>query len=199
MMKSIRFTLLIVAGGVILLLVMLRERQLRHWSETAAPARAAPRQLAPRFQVTDHRRHLVKFERFLGRQRVALLFFDSRIGAANDPRVLSLLQGEEPLRRAGIEIVAISDANPHENQEAEKTLGIPFPFPLLTDIDLSIPAKLPVHRLYGLYDGASQQVRTGLFLIERDGTVPVGPNGFPLPVADEESAVEQLSQGIWPR
>lgn len=194
-----RLLLLLTAGLVIFGLVLFRERQLAHWRATALPAQAAPRQLAPRFEVADHHRHLVKFERFLGRQRVALLFFDARLGADQDPHVLALLRHFDAIRRAGIEVVAISDATPYANLEAEKKLGQTFPFPLLTDIDLKIPASSPVHRMYGLFDVKRERSLNGLFLVARDGTVPIGPDGKPLPVKDVTSAIDRLSAGEWPR
>jgi len=191
--------LLLAAGLVILGLVLFRERQLEHWRTVAPPVQAAPRALAPRFEVADHHRHLVKFERFLGRQRVVLLFFDAELGADEDANVRALAQNAQALRQQGIEVIAISDATPYANLAAEKKFGRDFPFPLLTDIDLKIPAKSPVHRMYGLYDVRLEKSLNGLFLIARDGTVPIGPDGKPLPVKHVEETVRQLCAGEWPR
>lgn len=189
-----RLLLLLMAGLFILGLVVFRQHQLAHWRVSASPARAAPRQLAPRFEVADHHRHVVKFERFLGRQRVVLLFFDAELGAASDPHLQMLVRNFDTLKRAGIEVVAISDATPYANLEAEKAAGYSFPFPLLTDIDLKIPATSPVHRMYGLYDAKREKSLNGLFLIARDGTVPIGPQGSPLPVSNIEETIRQLCQ-----
>ncbi|WP_437229405.1 redoxin domain-containing protein [Planctomicrobium sp. SH661] len=194
-----RLLLLIAAGIAILTLVVFRERQLAHWRRTAPPVHVAPRQLAPRFQVADHHRHVVKFERFLGRQRVLLLFFDAELGADQDPYVQALVKNFDAIQKAGVEVIAISDATPYANLEAEKKLGREFPFPLLTDIDLKIPATSPVHRLYGLYDVKKEKSRNGMFLIARDGTLPIGPDGKPLPVEDADEAIRQISAGDWPR
>lgn len=194
-----RLILLLTAGLLILGLVLFREHQLAEWKVSAPPVTAAPRELAPRFMVADQHRHVVKFERFLGRQRVVLLFFDAQQGAHQDPRLLALAEHADQLKRSGIEIVAISDATPYANLEAGKKRGSDFPFPLLTDIDLRIPATSPVHRLYGLYDERKEVSLNGMFLVARDGTVPVGPNGKPLPVADESETLRQLIAGKWPR
>lgn len=196
-----RLWLLLFAGLVILGLVVFRERQLAHWRKTAPTRNAVPRILAPRFQVADHHRHVVKFERFLGRQRVVLVFFDSQLGADKDPRVQPLVSCFEAIKHAGIEVVAVSSASRFENLEAEKRLGRDFPFPLLTDIEIDprSPMDHPAHRRWGRYDVKTDQTRTGLFLIARDGTVPIGPEGFPLPVEDEQGAIEKLCRGEWPQ
>jgi len=198
MMIPRRLLLLLAAGGLIFGLVIFREYQLAEWRETAPPVRAAPRRLAPRFEVTDHHRHFVKFERFLGRQRVVLLFFDAERGAASDPSVQALADNFDVLKRAGIEVVAISDNTPYANQQEEKKWGREFPFPLLTDVTRNGGIS-PVHHLYGLYDSRHRKAQNGLFLVARDGTVPVGPGGKPLPVADIEATIRQLCAGEWPR
>jgi peroxiredoxin len=194
-----RLLLLLAAGLVILGLVVFRERQLARWKDATPHERPAPRRLAPRFEVADHHRHVVKFERFLGRQRVVLIFFDAELGAAKDPRVQAILPCAAALAEKGIEVVAISGATPYANQQAEAALGHTFPFPLLTDIELKTPIDFPVHRRWGRFDVKRHRPLTGVFLIARDGTVPITPEGLPLPVADEEAAIAALCHGEWPR
>lgn len=190
--------LLAFSGLVILGLVVFRERQVAQWRLEAPPRTLVPRQLAPRFQVADHRRHVVKFERLLGRHRVVLLFFDAKLGAEGDPMLQKLVNCFPAMKKAGIEVLAISDAPPYLNQQAEKNRGEPFPFPLLTDIDLNIPASSPVHRMYGLFDKRTQTSANGLFLIARDGTLPVNAQGVPVPVADVDTVIASLCAGEWP-
>jgi|GEM_PF-716598 Peroxiredoxin len=190
--------LLAFSGLVILGLVVFRERQVAQWRLEAPRRTLVPRQLAPRFHVADHRRHVVKFERLLGRHRVVLLFFDATLGAEHDPTLQKLIECFPAIRRAGIEALAISDAPIYANQEAEKRRGEPFPFPLLTDIDLNIPASSPVHRMYGLFDERTQKTANGLFLIARDGTLPVDEHGVPIPVSDVDAALAALCAGEWP-
>jgi peroxiredoxin len=188
--------LLLVAAGVILVVTVLRYRQLEEWKTSPPPPRAAARQLAPRFELADHRRHLVKFERFLGRQRVVLVFFDSELGADRDPRLLPLIEHFDRINSAGIEVVAVSTATRFENEQAEERIGR-IPFPLLTDIDLHSPVPR-AHLLWGRLDERSQQPLPGMFLVARDGTIPVGPDGKPLPVQDEQAVIETLIRGEWP-
>lgn len=190
-------SLLIVAGVMILGLVVFAERRQTLRRQAPRDATGVPRQLAPRFELADHRRQLVKFERFLGRQRVVVVFFDGSLGAARDPRLLSLIENFNRIDAAGIKIIAISAATPFANREAEKQLGS-IPFPLLTDIDIRTPIPDPVHRLWGRYDESQRQRLTGVFLVDRDGTVPVGSDGKPLPVENEATVLEILGRGEWP-
>jgi len=187
-----------VAGLAILLSVIWREHQLARWRTQTPGPRAAPRILAPRFNLADHHRHVVKFERFLGRQRVLVVFFDAELGPLRDPRLTLILDCFPILHRMMVEVIGISSATPYANLAAEEERGEMFPFPLLTDIDLKSPISNPVHRLWGRYDERRDQTLTGLFLVARDGTVPIGPDGLPDPVADEQLALDRLCRGEWP-
>lgn len=187
-----------VAGLILLALVGWRLQQLEHWRQHPESVNLQRRALAPRFELADHRRHLVKFERFLGRQRVVLIFFDAELGADRDPRLQPLLDKEQLLKANGIEVVAVSSATPYANKQAEERLGESIGFPLLTDIDVNTPIPDPVHRMWGRYDEGQDQTLTGLFLIGRDGTVAVDDQGRPKPVENEQQVLELLSQGRWP-
>lgn len=193
-----REIVLLLAGLVILVTVVWREQQLQHWKSDPTRQIAMVRTLAPRFTLADHNRKVVKFERLLGRHRVILAFFDPELGVDRDPRTQQLIENFDAMHRAGIEIVAVSTATPYANGEAERRLGRKLPFPVVTDIDINDPAPLPTHRKFGLIDAQTGEARTGLFLIERDGSLPRQENGLPLPVQDEVAALATLASGEWP-
>src|SRR5690606_2707109 len=152
---------------------------------------------APRFMLPDQHRKIVKLERLLGRHRVVLVFFDAELGVDQDPRTKSLIENFSAIHRMGVEIIAVSTSTPFANAEAKQRLGAEVPFPVLTDIDMNNPAPTPAHHNYGRIDAETGMPLTGIFLIERDGSLPVGPDGVPLPVNDEQQVLNQLADGIW--
>ena len=189
--------LLPVAAVILVVLTISRQRELESWRSSPVE-RVVPRRLAPRFELADHRRHVVKLEGLLGRHRVIVVFFDAQLGADRDPRLQRLIACETVLQVAGIEVVAISSATPYANQQIEERRGSKFPFPLLTDIDIRSPIPHPVHRLWGCFDETANRTTTGLFLIERDGTIPADEEGKPIPVQDERSVLDLICSRQWP-
>jgi len=190
--------LLPTAFVVITGLVIFRTQQLDQWVDNPPVLNRERRQLAERFELADHHRHLVKFERYLGRQRVVLVFFDAKLGADGDPRTQSIIENYAAYKRAGIEVVAVSTATPFANGETELRLGGKVPFPLLTDIGLNSPIPIPTHQKWGAIEPETKEPRPGLYLIERDGTVEVDATGVPIPVEDEAAALQSLAEGQWP-
>lgn len=189
---------LVLAGVVVFAVTFWRTRQLADWQSEPARGEIAIRALAPRFTLADHNRNIVKLERLLGRHRVVLVFFDAEAGVDRDPRTKPLIENFETIDAAGIEVIAVSAATPYANEQAEQRLGHKLPFPVLTDIDVSYPLPSPAHRQYGRLEAATNATLPGLFLIERDGTVPYSQQGFPLPVKDEQAALDALASGQWP-
>jgi len=194
-----REILLLSAGVFLIVLVVWRQNQLDEWKNDPSRQVATIRTLAPRFTLADHNRKVVKLERLLGRHRVVIAFFDADLGVDQDPRTKSLLKNFDAIDQAGIEIIAVSTATPFANEEAERRLGRELPFPVLTDIDMTNPQPTPAHREYGLVESDSGKVKTGLFMIERDGSLSLDKNGLATPVADEQSALAALSKGEWYR
>ncbi|MEW4486777.1 redoxin domain-containing protein [Thalassoglobus sp. JC818] len=188
----------IVAGLIILSLVIFRENQIDQWRKNP-PQSIVPRRLAPKFQLADHRRNIVKLEGLLGRHQIVLIFFDGESGVDGDPRTKSVIENFPALSASGIKILAVSTATPYANEQAEERLGQPIPFSVLTDVDFSnlAPRPLPAHTAWGKVSETGEP-ESGVFLIGRDGTVAFGDNGFPIAVADENSVLKQLSQGVWP-
>ena len=187
---------LLIAGVVILGLVFFRQSQIKDWRSN--PTRVvALRRLAPRFELADHRRNLVKLEGLLGRHRIILVFFDAELGVDGDPRTRPLIDHFETIDNAGFQVLAVSTATPFANGEATKRLEKELPFSVMTDIDLRNPMPHPTHTLWGRVDKTGKPI-PGLFLIERDGTTIVDPSGVPVPVEDEEAVISQLIEGAWP-
>ncbi len=188
---------LLIAGVVILGVVVFRQAQIDAWRTN--PTRVvALRRLAPRFELADHRRNLVKLDGLLGRHRIVLVFFDAELGVDGDARTRPLIDHFETIKDAGIHVLAVSTATPFANGEAAKRLGKELPFSVMTDIDLRNPAPHPTHTLWGRVDETGEPI-PGIFLIERDGTTIVDPTGIPIPIEDEEAAISQLVQGEWPK
>lgn len=155
---------------------------------------ARPVRLAPRFELYDQKSQLVKFERYLGRTRIVLIFFDGEQGADNDPWLPQLRDHFDQLKAARIQVVGVGFASPYANrQAAERT--VPFPFPICSDIGHDRPA--PAHTAWGLFDPEQQVFRTGMFLIDRSGMVET-ERGRPRPTDDPAKAVVELIAGRWP-
>lgn len=191
-----RVLVLPLAALVIIALVVYRVQRERRAFPIALPA---GRQLAPRFELYDQQNRLVKFERYLGRTKLAVVFFDGPAGADVDPWLRQLRDHHDAVSRAGagVQVIAVSTATPFAIHQAEERAGGPFPFPVLTDIDPRQPIPAPVHRLWGLYDDETNTTRTGVFLVDRAGMVTTGAGG-PVPVPDADAAIAALCRGEWP-
>lgn len=153
------------------------------------------RRLAPRFELYDQHSKLVKFERYLGRTRLLVLF----IGDASldsDPLFQQLLTHHSAIADAGVQVLVIGTATPFAIREAEKQRGADFPFPVLTDIDQKTPVPTPTHRQWGLASDDPTDIRQGLFLIDRDGTLAWTGN---MPQSENEPilAIETIAKGEW--
>ncbi|MFG0335328.1 MAG: redoxin domain-containing protein [Maioricimonas sp. JB049] len=161
------------------------------------PSRSGPRsvalQLAPRFELYDQSSRLAKFERYLGRTRLAVVFFDGDAGADQIALLRTLQEHHEAVEQAGVQIVGISTATPYANRAAGKRAGGEFPFPLFSDVDLA----RPVHRQWGMVNLQTGEPKSGLFLVDRGGRV-AAQGGAYLPVRDPDAAAAELIQGRWP-
>lgn len=136
------------------------------------------RRLAPKFMGLDSQNKLLKFDRYLGRHEILLVFFDGDLGADHDPVLLRVRQQFEELNRRGVKVVGVSAAIPQFNRQAAERSG-PFPFPLLSD------PEFYMHRLWGRYDEDHLRTQTGVFWIDRAGQVAWSEN-FPRPETDLE-------------
>lgn len=137
---------------------------------------------APSFKGLDSDNRLLKFERYLGRHEILLIFFDGDAGADHDPLLLRIREKFDGLKRRGAIVVGVSAALPQQNRAAFKRSGV-FPFPLLSDPEFKI------HQMWGRFDETTEQPLTGAFLIDRAGRVAWSEK-FPRP---EDSLDQFLS------
>lgn len=149
--------------------------------------------MAPRFQLYDQHSQLVKFERYLGRTELLLVFFDSAEPISDNALLRRLRDVHGELETAGLQVVAVSLATPHAVRQAEQQAGEEFPFPVLTDIDMQSPIPAPVHRLWGLADDDSPATRTGVFFVDRRGTVAY-QGAYPQPLDDPQEFLDKVLQ-----
>lgn len=185
-MKS-RVLVLPLSALVITALVVWRYQ--REPDIAASDSEGAARQLAPRFELYDQQSKLVKFERYLGRTELLVVFFDDDLPLTENQILMRLREQSEAIEESGLQIVAISQATPHAVREAEKQLGAEFPFPVLTDIDLRTPIPAPVHRQWGLVGEHTSDPRPGGFHVDRRGMVAhTGP--FPRPLEDVDAFLD---------
>ncbi len=162
-----------------------------------APRSNRPRvelQPSPRFALYDQKSQLVKFERYLGRTKLVVVFFDGEAGADADPWLTQLRDHHDQVKAAGVQVVGISQATPFANREAEKR-SQEFPFPLLSDIGQDLPA--PAHTQWGRFDPTDGSFHTGVFLVDRAGMVETQAGKFK-PVGDPQAVVKTLCEGNWP-
>jgi len=151
------------------------------------------RRLAPRFELYDQHSQFVKFERYLGRTRLLVVFI-ADASADKHPLVRQLCENHDAIEDAGVQVVVVGTATPFATREAEKRRGDPFPFPVLSDVNLQTPEPTPTHRQWGLADDDPTDVQQGLFLIARDGTV-AWSDSTPQPVIAPPATITKLTSG----
>lgn len=142
---------------------------------------------APAFEGLDARNQLFRLEKYLGRHRILLVFFDARNTAAADPILLSVNEAHPALDKRDIKVVAVSTALPQENRTAMEHTG-EYPFPLISDIDLTI------HRRWGRLHIDGKTPLPGVFLIDRKGNV-TATAAAPEPVHDVHLLLKELTGG----
>lgn len=178
-----RVLVLPIAAAIIVGLVAFKLSQPRQARSTAVVDER--RSADPlKFMALDSNNQLVKFERYLGRHEILLIFFDGDAGADRDPVLLRMREQFPELKRRGVQVVAVSAAIPQFNRQAMERVG-KFPFPLLSDPEFFI------HQLWGRYDEERLQTRTGVFWIDRAGQV-AWSGKFPRPEMDLDRVLPPL-------
>ncbi|HTI52170.1 MAG TPA: redoxin domain-containing protein [Planctomycetaceae bacterium] len=153
---------------------------------TAAPVAIASARRAPQFQLYDEQSQIVRLERYLGRHKLLIVFFDGTKGPDGSDLLNQLREGDQflPIHETGAVVLAIgalrpSELRPPPNERGERTIrDRPFPFPLLADFDGL------VHRQYGAVDDTSGKTREAVFVIDRTGIirhVHLGPDDLGTP------------------
>jgi peroxiredoxin len=184
-----RILVLPIAALIIAALVVWRYQ--RETTVASQPLGAdSPLLLAPRFALYDQHSQMVKFERYLGRTEILVVFFDDVTPLDVNPLLSRLRRDHTALEASGLQVVAVSQATPHAIRQAEQRAGEQFPFPVLTDIDMQTPIPVPVHRLWGLADDKSPAVRSGVFHVDRRGMVAYD-SAFPAPLDDPQQFLDE--------
>lgn len=168
-------------------------------SSGVAPMSRRP---APLFELFNAERppELVRLSSYIGRHPIIVVFFDARLGAARDPRLLRLYRDVDRIRDAGIKVFAVSSALPQENRKVVERMqnsGRDAPFPLLTDLPPTPQAPqrgYVVHKAWGRYDAARGEPLLGIFLIDRAGRVAWAA-GAPVPVEPDDAELERFIAG----
>lgn len=141
---------------------------------------------APDFEALDENNRMFRLQRYLGRHRVLVVFFDAELTAAGDPLLQGVFAAYPALQRRDIQVVGVSSALPQQNRAALGQ-GVSAPFPLVTDLELKI------HDRWGRIDPVRKVPIAGMFLVDRKGAVPsFGPT--PQPVADWQALLTELTQ-----
>ncbi|HUG20691.1 MAG TPA: redoxin domain-containing protein [Planctomycetaceae bacterium] len=144
--------------------------------------------------LPDQNSEVLKFERYLGRHDIFVVFYDGKNGIENSKSMQLFRTRYAELKKRGTIVVGISDALPQESlgyeevaDESGKTVRRKksWPFPLLTDFGLL------VHQNWGRYDKETEQALEGVFYLDRAGNVDF-QNGRPLPLDGPERFLNQL-------
>lgn len=135
---------------------------------------AAISQPAPLFQLYDQNSEIVRLQRYLGRHKLVVVFFDPQRGIGDNPLLMTLSEHLLELHQARAVVLAISSARPAEHRQGAER-GTKVAFPLLSDLELW------VHRRWGAFDVERNQPREAVFIIDRAGRirhVHLGPDNL---------------------
>lgn len=134
------------------------------------------RRPAPVFKLHDQHSQPFRLERYLGRHKLLVVFFDPTAGAAHNPQLQIMKSGYDQLAASGQKVIAISSATPYANRESFK-LGGDFPFHVLSDADYSVEAAWGC-----LTRDEPPQVIPSAFVVDRAGVINWSQIGGPTPI-----------------
>jgi len=126
----------------------------------------------PLFQLYDEQSQLVRVQRYVGRHKLLIVFFDGSRGPDQSELLLTLKKHFRPIYDTGAIVLAISALRPSElrppaNDRGERTeRAEPFPFPLLADFPVP-----EVHQQLGAWDEASGEPREAVVIVDRAGII----------------------------
>ena len=160
----------------------------RHYDPPSEQESAAAVRPAPLLKLYDQKSEIVRLERYVGRSKLLIVFYDGSRGPEDSSLLTTLRERYADLHATGAVVLAISAARPSENRygknlEHRKGAGenastaaseeIRYPFPVLSDI------LYDWHRQYGAFDEKSQQPREAVFIVDRAGYIEyehIGPD-----------------------
>ncbi len=135
------------------------------------------RRPAQSFKLHDQQSQPFRLDRYLGRHKLLIVFFDPGEGAANNAQLQVLKAGFEKLTAHGEKVIAISYATPYANRESFKQGG-DFPFHVLSDADYSVGTQWGC-----MLPGDPPRVIPSAFVIDRAGVIHWSQIGGPSPIA----------------
>jgi peroxiredoxin len=144
--------------------------------------------------LPDQHSQQLKFERYLGRHEIFVVFFDGQQGVEKSELMQFFHERHGALKSRGVIVVGISEAIPQESLGFEEITDDSgqtvrrrksWPFPLLTDFGLL------VHQNWGRYDEERDRALEGVFYLDRAGNVDF-QNNRPRPLPDPEQFLIQL-------
>ena len=153
--------------------------------EPMRPEDYAQPEPAPAFALADEHQRLVRFDqRFRGRQKVLIVFFDGTRGPEHSCIVAELRDRFADVKRTGAAVLAISAALPSLNRYGDQLerrqaaapqpeTELRYPFPLLSDI-----LEYDVHKRFGAYDAVENRPLESAFVVDRTGLIQyahIGP------------------------
>lgn len=171
-----RILVLPLAALIIIGLVYFKSSQPQIELSDAARDALQRRRPATIFKLHDQRSQPFRLERYLGRHKLLIVFFDPSPGAAKNEQLQILKRGYEQLSAQGRKVIAISSATPYANRESFK-LGGDFPFHVLSDADYSVETEWGC-----MTTGDPPQVIPSAFVIDRAGVISWSQIGGKSPI-----------------
>lgn len=124
----------------------------------------------------------LRTERFLGRRKLVVIFYDAEGPPKNRVQLAMLRDAYHKLREQNVEVVGVSATEPPRSDPG----GVP-PFSLLWDADYA------VHRQWGLPDPDSGPVTETVFLVDSTGLIRWSSQGDETPL-DIDTLFKRLSE-----
>lgn len=171
-----RILILPLSAAIIAGLVWYKANQPPAAPSARATAALQQRRPAQPFKLHDQRSQPFRLERYLGRHKLLIVFFDPSPGAAQNLQLQALKAGFEQLTAQGEKVVAISSATPWANRESFKQGG-DLPFHVLSDADMSVETQWGV-----MSQGDPPQVIPSAFVVDRAGVIHWAQIGGTTPI-----------------
>lgn len=152
-----------------------------------------PRKLAPKFELYDQNSENVRLERYLGRHRVLVVFFDGAAGAESIPEIQKLVTLQDRLEASDIIVIGVSRGLPQEHERSLKALlpngrAASSRLMLVSDLDGQ------THLRWGLPDRL-QNGEARVFSVDRAGQVDFQET-HPAPVEQLDDELTRLLGGL---
>jgi peroxiredoxin len=172
-----RILILPLAAVVIGALVFFKTNQPTRELTPEARKAVLSRRPAQSFKLHDQRSQPFRLDRYLGRHKLLIVFFDPSKGASRNAQLQILKAGYAQLTAHGEKVIAISSATPYANRESFKRGG-DFPFHVLSDADYSVETAWGC-----MTQGDPPQVIPSAFVVDRAGVIHWSQIGGPSPIA----------------